>query len=500
MRKKRSRGNGQGSLFQRGGSGFWIAKWYDATGKRREYCTKTFDKQTAQRLLAAKIAGVALRRDGIIDVRQEAVATEAGKTIAAHLAQFETKMRARQAGESHVSRTLFFIREVCNVAGFTKASDIHADQVDKIIVDMQAEGKAPRTIQGRVVAMKSFSKWLADNGRLARDPLRGVKRPSIETDRRLRRRMLLPAEWPYLRAATLASGAREAMSPLDRVALYATAIQTGLRSSELRSLTKADLFLASDKPFVRCKAENTKNHKVARQYIQADLAEELRRLAANKTPATPVFPMPEEWKLASMLRADLAAARSRWFDEVKHDPNERARREESDFLVAKNDQGEALDFHAMRHTCGSWLAIQGVHPGVIRQVMRHSTITLTMDTYGHLLPDQHAQAIGGMAEMLGSGSLAATGTVGGCPPVDPPVGVRNSAKQCHELKGGEGQDVPGGFPEILEISRGNPQEVRQKPSSRGRTRTGTALTGQGILSPQCLPFHHAAGNHYHSLS
>ena len=29
-------------------------------------------------------------------------------------------------------------------------------------------------------------------------------------------------------------------------------------------------------------------------------------------------------------------------------------------------------------------------------------------------------------------------------------------------------------------------------SGRGRTRTGTRVTPQGILSPQCLPFHHAA--------
>jgi hypothetical protein len=28
--------------------------------------------------------------------------------------------------------------------------------------------------------------------------------------------------------------------------------------------------------------------------------------------------------------------------------------------------------------------------------------------------------------------------------------------------------------------------------SRGRIRTGTGVTPQGILSPQCLPFHHAA--------
>ena len=73
------------------------------------------------------------------------------------------------------------------------------------------------------------------------------------------------------------------------------------------------------------------------------------------------------------------------------------KRAESDFLAVTNDEGEDLDFHALRHTTGAWLALQGVHPNIIKTVLRHSRITLTMDTYGHLLPDQHAEAVSGMA-------------------------------------------------------------------------------------------------------
>ncbi|MBN2474708.1 MAG: hypothetical protein JXB62_08870, partial [Pirellulales bacterium] len=34
-----------------------------------------------------------------------------------------------------------------------------------------------------------------------------------------------------------------------------------------------------------------------------------------------------------------------------------------------------------------------VHPKTVQSVMRHSTITLTMDTYGHLFPGQEAEAV-----------------------------------------------------------------------------------------------------------
>jgi len=89
--------------------------------------------------------------------------------------------------------------------------------------------------------------------------------------------MLLPDEWRWLRSVILAKGReRYGMTAAERVLLYATAIQTGLRSNELRSLTRGRLFLEAEPPCVTCKAGSTKNSKDARQYIQTDLAAELR--------------------------------------------------------------------------------------------------------------------------------------------------------------------------------------------------------------------------------
>ncbi|MBX3436801.1 MAG: tyrosine-type recombinase/integrase [Planctomycetaceae bacterium] len=89
------------------------------------------------------------------------------------------------------------------------------------------------------------------------------------------------------------------------------------------------------------------------------------------------------------------------------------RREKSDFLEAENHEGEKLDFHALRHTCGAWLAMTGAHPKSIQSVMRHSNISLTMDTYGHLFPGQEADTIARFPAMVGGAvpsQLRATGT------------------------------------------------------------------------------------------
>ena len=41
------------------------------------------------------------------------------------------------------------------------------------------------------------------------------------------------------------------------------------------------------------------------------------------------------------------------------------RREQSDFLADVNHEGERLDFHSLRHTCGAWLAMTGAHPKAV---------------------------------------------------------------------------------------------------------------------------------------
>ena len=65
-----------------------------------------------------------------------------------------------------------------------------------------------------------------------------------------------------------------------------------------------------------------------------------------------------------------------------------------------DEQPSLLDFHSLRHTCGAWMAMANVRCKTVQTVMRHSTITLTMDTYGHLFPGQEAEAVGKLPEMF----------------------------------------------------------------------------------------------------
>lgn len=52
---------------------------------------------------------------------------------------------------------------------------------------------------------------------------------------------------------------------------------------------------------------------------------------------------------------------------------------------------KSLRFHDLRHTCASILIAQGAHPKEIQSRLGHSSITTTMDRYGHLFPSLGAQ-------------------------------------------------------------------------------------------------------------
>jgi integrase len=51
-----------------------------------------------------------------------------------------------------------------------------------------------------------------------------------------------------------------------------------------------------------------------------------------------------------------------------------------------------IRFHDLRHGCATVLISQGVHPRIVMEIMGHSQISVTMNTYGHVLPKTQREA------------------------------------------------------------------------------------------------------------
>jgi integrase len=45
-----------------------------------------------------------------------------------------------------------------------------------------------------------------------------------------------------------------------------------------------------------------------------------------------------------------------------------------------------LRFHDLRHTCATLLLTKGVHPKIVSEMLGHSSVSITLDVYSHVIP------------------------------------------------------------------------------------------------------------------
>ena len=59
--------------------------------------------------------------------------------------------------------------------------------------------------------------------------------------------------------------------------------------------------------------------------------------------------------------------------------------------------------HDLRHTAATLLLTRGVHPKVVQDMLGHSTVSLTLDTYSDVTPAIHKEAADHTDALLGEG-------------------------------------------------------------------------------------------------
>ena len=61
-----------------------------------------------------------------------------------------------------------------------------------------------------------------------------------------------------------------------------------------------------------------------------------------------------------------------------------------------------ITFHGLRHTHASHLLAAGVNIKVVSERLGHASVSFTLDTYGHVMPGQQAQAAASAAALVDS--------------------------------------------------------------------------------------------------
>ncbi len=234
----------------------------------------------------------------------------------------------------------------------TRLSQLRPSLVDTALKTLGDAGKSDRTVSHYCAALKSFSRWAKKDRRTREDLLADLERPKIVTENK--RAALSPEQAARLVTTTRTGKVRRGMTGEDRSWLYALAIYTGLRRSELQSLTPESFDLDTSPPIVSLPGRDTKNSDDATQPLPSHVIPALRSWLATKPRQRPLFP--EDRNSALMIRADLKAAG-----------------------IPSDD----YDFHGLRHCYVSQIVQTGASVKDAMELARHSDADLTFNRYAH---------------------------------------------------------------------------------------------------------------------
>ncbi len=269
-----------------------------------------------------------------------------------HLTDYEQSLRDGGATGDYVQKTVNRIKAVLDGAKVTFLSELSAATVTRYLADRRADGLSMKSSNHYLAGLRSFANWIVKERRLSENPLAHIAAMNAKTDRRHVRRPLETDEVRRLLAATRTGPDIFNVTGEARFWLYRLAVETGLRSNELRSLTRASFDLSESEPSVTVEAGAAKNRKAATLPLRAETATELRAFIGNKLLTVSVFKLPRPEKIVTMLRADLATARAAWIAEAVTDAG-REERGKSSCLAYRDDLGRVADFHALRGTFAS---------------------------------------------------------------------------------------------------------------------------------------------------
>jgi integrase len=247
------------------------------------------------------------------------------------------------------------------------------------------EGGLSRAMARKVLSsLKSLLKDAQRRGNVAQNVALSVKQ--IDADKRGEGKLRIGIDIP----TTAEIRALIAALPDRWRPLFLTAIFTGLRSSELRGLRWQDVDLKGGELHVRQRADRYN-----------EIGKPKSKAGDRTVPLGPmVLNVLREWKLRGPkselgLVFPTASGRINVHNNLVRALKETMRGAE---LTADNGEPKYTGLHALRHFYASWCINsidrggQGLPPKVVQVRLGHSSIVMTMDTYGHLFPPGEDEA------------------------------------------------------------------------------------------------------------
>lgn len=362
----------------------WIVDYKDSAGKRR---LKTF----ARKKEADQFAGTAS-----VEVRQGVhVADSASVTIAVAGDLWIATAEANGLERTTVANYSGQLKaHIVPFIGGTKLTALTVPALRAFEDRLRKEGRSALTTKKVLVSLGSLLADAQERGLVGRNvvrDMRGRRSSDRRQEQRQKGRLKIGVDIPTREEIKAIVGALEGRwRPL-----LLTAIFCGLRASELRGLRWQDVDLQKREIHVHQRAD------------RFNAIGKPKSISGERTvPAPPIVVNTlREWRLACP-KGELDLVFPTGAGNVESLKNIATRGLHPTMIRAgvaidtgeRDKKGNAIlaakytGMHALRHFYASWLINRkedgglGLPPKVVQERMGHSTITMTMDVYGHLFP------------------------------------------------------------------------------------------------------------------
>lgn len=246
--------------------------------------------------------------------------------------------------------------------GRAQLKDIRRADVQALVDRMLADDHSASTIRNTVMPLRTIFRRALVRGDISVNPTIGLELPAV---RGTRDRIASPEEARKLLAAL----------PQER-ALWATAMYSGLRLGELLGLEWADV-----------------DFDLGLIHVRRSWDPQAGQITPKSRAGVRVVPLAKvlhgfliEQRVGCAWSEGLVFGRSPTRPFLAKTPNDRAQR------AWKKAGMPPIGLHECRHTFASFMIAAGVNPKAMSVYMGHSSVTITFDRYGHLMPGNEAQA------------------------------------------------------------------------------------------------------------
>jgi integrase len=392
MARKR-RGRGEGSVYQRA-DGVWIASvslGYDAEGKR-------------QRLVAAGTT----KREALDKLEENKGKTRGGipldaqrQTVAQYLAHWLKVVKPTvepgtyepyrrhclglKAGEKKTRRGGKGTKAAECIAkhlGPVKLAQLSRAHVEQFYADLLAAGVSAAQCRKVGTTLTIALNAAVASKLIPYNPAAGVRKPKA----RKPEMHVLDVDQVV---TFLAAAAPDRLSTL-----YVTALDTGMRPGELFALGWPDIDLDGGFLSVRRSLEEI-DGKVRVKDVKTPKARRRIHLAPQTVAAL------HEHRKAMLAEGNYGPDKPVFCDTQGGYLRQSNLRQNSFKPILKRAGLPDIRLYDLRHTCATLLLLADEPAKVVSERLGHSTVTLTLDTYSHVLPTMQQRAAATMGKILG---------------------------------------------------------------------------------------------------